>query len=140
MDWSTVKHFKPEEWGKDPENVHPLLVHILDEVREESGVPISIHVAWDDSGHSTKSYHYRSPSLAVDFSFKDGTIPYDEQLQLLLLYKEIGAIGFYPEWRRKGFHIDLRSGQRLFWVQLNGRYNYYTEPNQFFNVVRKYDG
>ena len=139
MDWSTVKYFRKEEWGKDPENVHPLLVHIVDEIRYLSGVPISIHVAWDDSGHSTKSYHYRNPSLAVDLHFQAGRISYTEQLQLFLAYKEIGGIGFYPSWAHPGWHIDLRQGQRLFWIQKNGVYNYHNDVQQFYNLVEQYN-
>lgn len=139
MDWDTVKHFKPEEWGKDPDKVHPLLVHIIDEIREVSGVPISIHVAYDFGGHSSKSYHYREPSLAVDLHFKAGIIPYTKQLQLFLMYPEINAIGFYPQWAHPGWHCDLRQPPRLFWEQKNGVYNYYNDTQKFFNLVGKYD-
>ena len=138
MEWEAVRHFKPEEWGKDPSNVHPLLVHIVDEIRDSCGVPIIIHVAWDNSGHATKSYHYRNPALACDLHFA-GSIPYAEQLQLFLMYQEINGIGFYPQWNHKGFHIDLRKPPRLFWQQLNGNYLYYTNPNQFLQLVSKYD-
>lgn len=138
MDWNTVKHFSPEEWRKDPDNVHPLLVHIIDDIRESCGVPIIIHVAWDDSGHSTKSYHYRNPSLAVDLHF-GGDIPYTEQLQLFLMYQEVNAVGWYPQWIHKGWHIDLRKPPRIFWQQLDRNYLYYTDPHKFFNIIGEYD-
>ena len=139
MDWTTVKHFKKSDWGKDPEKVHPRLVQIIDEIREISGVPISIHVAYDYGGHSSKSYHYRDPALACDLHFKAGIISYTEQLQLFLMYPEINGIGIYKEWKHPGFHVDLRQPPRLFWEQKNGVYNYYTDTQKFFNLVRKYD-
>lgn len=115
-DWSRIRSFRADEWGKDPERVDFRLVEILDEVRCDAGVPIHIHVAWDDGGHSSKSQHYLGK--AVDFHFGDG-LTHLEELALLSCQPEIRGLGFYPGWRpRPGWHADLRADpKRLLWVR-----------------------
>lgn len=119
MDWKTIKHFSAKEWGPNAHLVAPQLIYVLDAVREKAGVPIMIHCAWSESGHSTKSYHYTGQ--AVDFHF-GGLTPL-EQYTLLREQRAIGGVGFYPEWNNVGWHIDLRSGF-LQWVQLSNVYIY----------------
>lgn len=140
MDWSKIKYFSQGEWKKDPSKVHPRLVEILDEIREKSLIPIHIHVAYDNNGHASKSYHYRNPSLAVDFHFSP-EIPFLNQIQFLLEYDEINGIGFYgpKEWMHPGWHCDLRNPPRLFWERIGGKYHYYTDKQEFIKKVERYD-
>lgn len=134
INWKKVKHFLPQEWKKDPDKVAPELVYVTDAIRGETikyrppkGVMMIIHVAWDFSGHSSKSYHYTG--LAVDFHFKDYQemkhFTYWEQFILLSSFRELGGIGFYPDWKHPGWHIDLRNrNPRLLWSRINGKYRY----------------
>lgn len=138
MDWKHIKNFIPSEWKKDPNKVHPKLVQILDNIREISKIPIIIHVAFDYGGHSTNSYHYKNPSLAVDWHFNT-ELTLSEQLEFILPHKDINGIGVYPEWAHKGFHTDLRKSPRLFWLNIDGKYRYYTDLSIFLNEVKRYE-
>jgi len=124
VDWDKIRHFDPEEWGKDPHRVAPALVYTLDEIRHQAGVKIIIHVAWDDGGHSQKSYHYTG--LAVDWHFDDPDFPILEQFALISSFPDIGGIGFYPGWKPyPGWHTDLRVVvPRLLWTRRGGKYFY----------------
>lgn len=114
-DWSKIKHFKKEEWRKDPDKVNPALVIFMDELRERLGNPIHIHVAYDDDGHVKGSKHYIKKGFdysdAVDFSVSN-VEPVEVYNTLVDLLSERGilqraGIGFYPFWRNIGFHLDL---------------------------------
>ena len=118
-DWSKVRHFNVGEFGPRADLVDPTLVHIMDELRERSGWAIRINVAWAEKGHSKKSYHYTGQ--AIDFAFLGGSSL--EQYCFMREFREIGGIGFYPEWNTPGWHIDLRSGF-LQWVHHYGTYTY----------------
>lgn len=130
LNWTQIKNFKKEEWKKDPSKTHPTLILTLDQIREKTkeilpplGAPIIIHVAWDNSGHSPNSYHYKG--MAVDFHFKQNTLTYLEQLTLLLSFNQLGAIGFYPTWNNPGWHIDIRTkNPKILWSRINNKYHY----------------
>jgi len=114
MAWGRVRFFKKDEWLKDPDKVSPDLVLAMDRLREVAGVPILIHVAWEESGHATKSYHYQG--LAVDFHFATG-MTCQEEYRVITDLGLFGGVGFYPHWKpRPGWHVDLRKDQ-LRWVQ-----------------------
>lgn len=131
-DWGKVRHFNVGEFGPRAELVHPTLVHIMDELRERSGWAIRINVAWAEKGHSEKSYHYTGQ--AIDFAFLRGSSL--EQYCFLREFREIGGIGFYPEWNTPGWHIDLRSGF-LQWVRHYGIYTYGPQlMSKFLNMRR----
>ena len=131
-DWGKVRHFNVGEFGPRAELVHPTLVHIMDELRERSGWAIRINVAWAEKGHSEKSYHYAGQ--AIDFAFLRGSSL--EQYCFLREFREIGGIGFYPEWNTPGWHIDLRSGF-LQWVRHYGIYTYGPQlMSKFLNMRR----
>lgn len=129
VNWSQIRHFDRNEWPKDPSKVNPKLIYTMDDVREGAGVPVWIHVAYEEDGHSPNSYHYRGD--AVDFHFgvseKAGKkLSYLEQFVVLSQYP-FGAIGFYPFWNNPGWHVDLRpwGERRLYWVRnRNGGYDY----------------
>lgn len=120
-------HFDLSEWVRDPSRVDTRLCHALEAVRKSGGVPVTIHVAYDTSGHAPSSYHYRGQ--AVDFHFSP-RLPLADQLAAILSVTGLGGIGYYPEWAHPGWHVDLRD-DRLFWVQRAGRYHYYTRLDDF---------
>lgn len=129
-----LRFFKPLEWKNDPSRVDPRLCYALDAVRAAAGAPIIIHVAFDTSGHTPKSYHYSAPgrplAIACDFHFA-GSISLADQFAAIRSVPAITAVGFYPKWVHPGFHVDLRDDDRLFWVQRAGRYIYFTKEQDF---------
>lgn len=120
--WDSVTWFKPSEWKKDPGKASQQLVLTVDKIRsltlnlKPGGIPIHIHVCWNNEGHSEGSYHYSGQ--AVDLHFGSGLLPLDELL-LILSISGIGGVGYYPEWKpRPGWHLDRRpyDNGRLFWT------------------------
>ncbi len=108
IDWTQVKHFKREEWVKDPDKISPDVVMMLDSMREDAGVPFIILVAWDDDGHVNDSSHYtgtRDLAVAVDFYMKSWSLL--DQWLFAERYPWNG-IGLYPYWTHPGLHCDLR--------------------------------
>ncbi|SLM27824.1 hypothetical protein MTBBW1_1140014 [Desulfamplus magnetovallimortis] len=119
-----MKYFRKSEFVKDPDKLHPLLMPLMDELRSLGGVPIHIHVAWDSSGHSKQSYHYKG--MAVDFHFgklQDQVLTPVQQFASIRSIPEFTGIGFYPWWNNPGWHLDLRGidsqnhfAKTLFWL------------------------
>lgn len=107
-DWDTVKHFRKEEWVKDPDRVAWDVVMLMDEMRSAIDKPIEIHVAWDDSGHTSESSHYsdaREYATGVDFHIVGLSL-----LDQWLFVERFpwNGIGLYPYWNNPGLHCDLR--------------------------------
>lgn len=131
----SAKHFARSEWRKNPDLVDASLIDKLDAARDLAGLPIHIHVAWDNDGHSPNSYHYRGE--AVDFHFTPG-LPHSRELEILETVG-FGGIGFYPEWRpRPGFHVDIRTGKLARWIRAKGVYRYMT-PAELAREVGEHD-
>ncbi len=61
-----------------------------------------IHCATQGT-HSENSQHYKG--LAIDVHYRSLTLI--EQIMLSLMFGW-SAIGFYPTWKNKGLHLDLR--------------------------------
>lgn len=122
-----IRHFRPEEWATDPTKVDPALVRLLDAVREAATVPVLIHVAYDPTGHASRSLHATLPARAVDFHFApDPAFSPLAQFALLSSFAAVGGLGFYPGWRpAPGWHLDLReAAPRTLWTRVNGVYAY----------------
>ncbi|MEW5736440.1 MAG: hypothetical protein AB1921_16465 [Thermodesulfobacteriota bacterium] len=124
-DWEKIEHFTPGEWGKDPARAAFPLVSAVDRLRDEAGVPVIIHVCWDDSGHAAKSFHYKGEAADLHFGRgKNGPLSVMEQFALICALP-FGGIGFYPEWAPcPGWHVDIRPGNRVMWVRKENRYEY----------------
>lgn len=126
--FSGIRHFSPVEWGSSPWKVSPELVKRMDAVRDASGIPIHIHVAYDPTGHSPDSRHHithdRPLADAVDFHFAEGMTPLEEFA--LLARFHFGGLGWYPDWSpRPGWHVDLREDfPAVVWVGQGGAYRY----------------
>ena len=121
---SGLKHFRREEWIHDPAKVAPQLALVTDAIRGLLGVPLILHVCWDDSGHSEQSYHYTGQ--ACDGHFAKGGQSYLDELLAFLSFSEVGGLGFYPEWSpRPGWHWDIRQARpKVFWARQRGKYHY----------------
>jgi uncharacterized protein YcbK (DUF882 family) len=124
-DWSRIRYFSRREWGEGADKVDFALVERMDGVRALAGVPVHVHVAWADSGHSPNSMHYRG--LAVDFHFGPGLTPLQEYAVLAAYH--FGGVGHYPFWRpRPGWHVDIRPARPgLMWVRTDD-YHYGWRP------------
>lgn len=123
LKWSEIKHFDKEEWVDDPSKAAPKLVQLADDIREYVGHPMHIHVCWAEDGHTDESYHYTGQAVDVHFGGVDDML---WLYMVLANFKEIGGLGFYPEWKPKpGWHIDIRRRERrLVWTYRNGAYHY----------------
>lgn len=117
--WENVEFFTPNEFGTGVENVSLDLVYLLDRIRRLAKTAIVVHCAWAKTGHSANSWHYKG--LACDFHFTGLT--YLSQYCLMREFRDIGGLGFYPEWNHPGWHVDLRPGF-LQWVQRSNEYHY----------------
>jgi hypothetical protein len=140
-DWSTIRHFKREEWVKDPDKISWDVVMLMDEMRDAINKPIQIHVAWDDKGHITESSHYadaREFATGVDFHVVG--MPLVDQWLFVERYPWNG-IGVYPFWNQPGLHVDLRKlgrdqphlGKR-WWRNKQGIYEAFS--SEFLNILR----
>lgn len=121
LDWEGVRHFTPEEWTTNPGMVSKELVMMVDQLREDCGHPIIIHVAWEPTGHEENSEHYLG--LAVDLHIVD--MPLFEQWVWAEQYAFRG-IGLYPYWNNPGLHVDIRRTPRArgyrWWRDQDGVY------------------
>lgn len=116
--WSCLNHFSPQEnWG-DFDKVSGLILLPLDAIRDYCGWEFFVHCAYNLTGHTTKSYHYKG--LAVDGHF-DPLIPFDIQIVKVeealydLQLEDFMGVGLYPTWKNlrtdeqvPGFHFDAR--------------------------------
>ncbi len=128
--WESIRHFKPEEFSapEDPASgylMNHFLVMSLDELREIVGHEIIIHKngAYAFKGHADNSFHYLGE--AVDFHFRDWTLPPRGQMRAILDLGSFGGVGFYPEWKPvPGFHVDVRRTFQM-WKKEKGKYKYF---------------
>ncbi len=106
-EWKEIKHFSPDEnWG-DPYAMDHELVKTLDRFREFIGCSIQIN-SGNNGVHSDESFHYiKSGSCAVDVQVKDYPNSVIDLLFTIMRFPFTG-IGYYPHWKRDGFHLDTR--------------------------------
>ena len=117
-----MKYFQDAEFKKDPDKVDQLVKDGIDRIRDLAGCKIFINVAWDDSGHSKRSYHYKGE--AIDFHFEPNKLTLPEQFSCICAVRDFRGIGFYPWWNSPGWHIDTRASS-LFWLSPEkGKYIY----------------
>lgn len=112
-----MKHFKPSEFMAY-EKISAELLFLIDDIREASGYKIRINSDWRPNGSG-----YHPIGLALDFCWPEQKINSLEQYCLLREFRQIGGLGYYPDWHTPGWHIDLRSGFAQ-WVRLDGDYFY----------------
>ena len=120
--WTQTRYFKiGENWG-DASRMNGGLILSLDLIRHYFDVPFIVHCGYEPDGHSKGSQHY--VYNAVDFhvksmSFKDSCRKMFQVIDYLQLTNFIG-LGFYPEWKNPGFHIDLR-GFKARWAWIDDK-------------------
>jgi hypothetical protein len=103
-DWPKVRRFKPSEnWG-NWRRVHRDLIFTLDAFAEFVQKPVIIHNAYDQTGHTDGSYHYKG--MAVDFHVK-GLNVFDQFLAVVR-FDGFNGLGVYPFWNNPGIHGDIR--------------------------------
>lgn len=131
--WSKLNHFhQGEKWG-NKDKVNGLLLLLLDIITDRIKQyswekykrisPCIIHCAYETTGHSANSQHYKGN--AADFHFENVNLPeaYNIILAVLKEYQveEFTGLGVYPDWHTPGFHLDLR-GEKARWSRINGVY------------------
>lgn len=126
--WDNLRWFsRDEKWG-DPDRMNPILLHLLDDLRDRIGSPFVIHCGYETSGHTKKSQHYYGN--AVDFhvkgmSFLEAYLAIDNELEHIFIINqpaaELVGFGIYPDWNHPGFHLDVR-GYRARWGRISGQY------------------
>ncbi|MEW6712369.1 MAG: hypothetical protein AB1403_21300 [Candidatus Riflebacteria bacterium] len=132
--FKTVKFFKPsEKWG-DLSKIDQLLVYCLDRTRMQGNCPFSIHCAYESSGHSEDSYHYKGQAV-------DGHFVGMHLLNQLLVAERTNlwrGIGLYPFWNNPGLHLDVRGGQPLRWIRDQaGIYHYNPTFEVIINITKE---
>jgi uncharacterized protein YcbK (DUF882 family) len=114
--WKLLNNFtKNENWGAS-EKMNPVLLLLLDKLRDKVGHIIRINCGYSTDGHAIKSQHYLGN--AVDFVvvgtlFDQADRLLQEALLELKVEDEVG-LGCYPFWNTPGFHLDIR-GERARW-------------------------
>lgn len=128
-----MNHFHPgEKWG-NKNKVNGLLLLLLDIITDrikqyswenhKKVSPCIIHCAYQTTGHSTHSQHYKGN--AADFHFENIALSdaYNIIMAVLKEYQveEFTGLGVYPDRRTPGFHLDVR-GEKARWSRINGVY------------------
>lgn len=114
--WKLLNNFtENEDWGAS-EKMNPVLLLLLDKLRDKVGHIFRINCGYSTDGHATRSQHYLGN--AVDFvilgvPFKQAHQLLQEALLELKVEDEVG-LGCYPFWNTSGFHLDVR-GERARW-------------------------
>ena len=142
--WDILRHFNPrEKWG-DSKRMNPLLLIILDKLRNQYGKPFIVHCGYATSGHVKHSYHYTGD--ACDFHIKS-RLHFRAQISILLrqlhnislsVYpaetnisvSALCGLGIYPEWNPPGFHLDVR-GYPARWGAFNKKYHTWEETMKY---------
>jgi hypothetical protein len=149
-EWTYFEYDEIDLWGNHIwhnsttlENTDFQSIKKLDEIRSIIGLPITLHCAYQNGGHSSKSMHYRRKNTAIDFSIK-GKGTYLEKIAHVcnaldsLGYARTCGLGIYPDWLNPGFHLDHR-GEKKRWGALfeNGKQAYYGFEYVLAYVVEK---
>ena len=114
--WRLLDNFtEKENWGV-PEKMNPVLLLLLDKLRDKVGHVFRINCGYSAERHASKSQHYLGN--AVDFvivgvPFVQASRLLQDALLELGVADEVG-LGCYPFWNTPGFHIDIR-GERARW-------------------------
>jgi len=128
-------HIQPDEF-ENPNKISQKLIDLLWEIRMKIGLPMYFSkyhphgdaVPPDSTAHSAKSLHkwgidHTSSALAVapvkNKTFLAKAVDFDVEVEtyadLVDVFldidsiADIGGLGIYPQWRRPGFHIDIRT-------------------------------
>jgi len=125
--WSHIAPYftEDEKWG-NPKKINGFLLLLLYIIRGELKFPIIIHCAYEKSGHSKESEHYKGN--AVDFHIKTET-PFLEQIRkLAAIFEDLQVadrigFGIYPTWKNPGFHLDVR-GTEARWGRIDIKLNH----------------
>ena len=118
--WELIKKYfsRDENWG-DPDRVNPVLLMVLYIIRVETGWAISIHeYAYELSGHSDKSQHYKGNACDFHFICNKSLKEQADRIQQILdkySFTDLVGWGIYPIWNNPGFHLDVR-GEKARWA------------------------
>lgn len=107
------KYFKPEDFGEFLNLMHPGLLQVLDDFRENWGKPVMISPApgaiGRTDGTSFHNYVAHEKVMAIDL-MPLGMKTRTDFVRAFEAAKKAGALGFgiYPDWKpQPGVHIDI---------------------------------
>lgn len=106
------KHFDKEEFackdGCGLDSIHPMLIDVLEDVREHFGVPVKINSGCRCREHNkavggeTHSYHLLCQAADIDVKNVSPHLVYE---YLNRKYSDKFGLGLYKSW----VHVDIRS-------------------------------
>jgi len=113
--WKQFKHFKKDDIDF-PQMSSYWLVSTMNLIREKIGKPLVIHRSFDPNA-SKASAHSNQPCQACDFHIEGGNL-FNDFMEISRI-PGITAIGVYPYWINKGFHIETEMQQehRKYWIR-----------------------
>lgn len=119
--WNNLRYFRPSEnWGEHSK-MNPMLLILLDKVRDMIGTSIHINCGYELTGHEPNSQH--GYGNAVDFHVKNMSHREANRRILAALdviqiagkcASDVVGLGIYPDWNTPGFHLDVR-GYKARW-------------------------
>lgn len=102
------------------------LVVILQRIRDRMKCAVIVTSGYRTPEHNHKiggtSHSLHLKGLAVDVTSKDNNLV--KLFEIALEFEKVRGLGLY----KNHVHIDIRTTKRLFWVCLNGKYRYFTDP------------
>lgn len=119
--WNNLRYFRPSEnWGEHSK-MNPMLLILLDKVRDIIGTSIHINCGYELTGHEPDSQH--GYGNAADFHIEGLSLKKANKLILAALdivriadkpASDVCGLGIYPDWNTPGFHLDVR-GYKARW-------------------------
>jgi len=140
-----LKHFKKEEFNH-PESMNESFLRMLDDLRDESGIKMTLIQDFAKKGHVPGSAHYTGEAVDA-IPTKDNFLELAKGLYgASVKSKNIIGLGLYPFWKNlktkeplPGIHLDNknRSGQSTFWFRdKDGLYHYSVDFDSVLRAVK----
>jgi hypothetical protein len=135
-----MKNFAEHEFQGYFDDISVTLVVMLDVLRNLWGKRIHVSrasgaVGREDDSNSQHNLNKWGEVRAIDI-LPEGIDTREEAEEFYGLCKEMGftGIGFYPEWSKPGFHLDVRPGKYAEW----GAY-YDNGKQKYFSITEAFD-
>lgn len=121
-----MKYFSDKDNFGDLSKMDVGFLNMLDNIRDEYGLPFIIHCGWEIKGHADNSGH--GFGKAVDFHIKDNKRNIKEQWLMLVVcitklgYYDCAELGVYPYWNNPGFHLGKSDRAKRWGRDITGKY------------------
>lgn len=142
IDWSSIKHFRPGEFGTGVDSIDPRVILAADAMRANLGSPLMVSPAMGSTARfdgNTSSQHYAVGRRATALDLMPTMATLDDALEAARKVPAIGGIGVYPTAQpRPLIHIDVRArkpnGAVFEWMGLRDSPD---EPWQYAAIDRR---